>query len=105
MPRHGRSARFSLIAQWLIVPIGIVLGAVMGIWMHSATDNTDQEASSTIQVDQPIDPDQIITGNYYSSADQQQDWISGEVAFLTSRGFAEAVGSELNQPSAPKLAA
>jgi uncharacterized protein involved in exopolysaccharide biosynthesis len=100
-----RGAHASSALQWLLPLFGVVLGAAIGLWLHAANNNTTQEAASMIRIAQPIDPDQIITGNYNSSADLQQNFISGEVVFLTSPGFAETVAGELNQANAPKLSA
>jgi hypothetical protein len=100
-----RATRAGLALQWLLPLFGVALGAAIGIWFHAANNNTTQEAASIIRIAQPIDPDQIITGNYNSSADLQQNFISGEVVFLTSPGFAETVAGELNQASVPKLSA
>jgi uncharacterized protein involved in exopolysaccharide biosynthesis len=87
---------------WPATLAGVLLGAAIGMMLHSA--DSAKEASAMIRVDQPIDPSQIMTKTE-QSADLQQGYISGEIAYLTSPGFAQAVGTGLNQPSPPEVSA
>ncbi|WP_220098528.1 Rossmann-fold NAD(P)-binding domain-containing protein [Mycolicibacterium anyangense] len=51
-----------------------------------------------IRIDQPIDPNQIMTTNTQAS-ESQQSYISGEVAYLSSPGFRAALQTELAEPT------
>ncbi|MBI3214154.1 MAG: hypothetical protein HYZ38_10060 [Mycobacterium sp.] len=88
---------------WPATLIGIVLGAALGGFAMSGS-TTNVQATALIRVEQPIDPNQIMT-NTAPSSDTQPSFMSGEVAYLTSPGFAAAVAKELNQNGRPAVTA
>ncbi|MFN8073382.1 MAG: hypothetical protein U0R66_16480 [Mycobacterium sp.] len=82
--------------------IGVLAGAVLGGF---ALDTKGPAvAVATIKIEQPISPNQIMTGSL-QSPDTQQSYLSGEIAYLKSPGFAEAVAKELQQTTRPTLSA
>ena len=73
----------------------------LGFWLapHRRTEISREQRSETtslIRIYQPIDPDQIMT-SAAPSPDSQQNYISGEIKYLTSPGFADAVAKQLSE--------
>jgi hypothetical protein len=89
-------------ALWPATLAGILVGAIIGGLAFQA--NSAVEATSLIRIYQPIDPDQIMTGAA-PSPDSQQNYISGEITYLTSPGFADAVAKQLNETHPLRLSA
>ena len=79
---------------WRAVLAGMLLGAVTGALTFDASN--PNEATAMIRIYQPIDPNQIMTGAN-SSPDLLQDYISGEITYLASPGFAAGVAKQLNE--------
>src|SRR3954452_2212734 len=96
-----------IVSRWTTPPwpatlAGILVGAAMGaLTLHASGVS---EATALVRIHQPIDPDQIMTGTA-PSADLQQSYISGEIMYFTSPGFAEAVAKQLNETIPPDLSA
>ncbi|MEI6253192.1 MAG: hypothetical protein WCP30_10330, partial [Mycobacteriaceae bacterium] len=66
--------------------VGVMAGAALGGF---ALDTKGPAvAAAIIRVEQPIGPNQIMTGSS-QSPDSQQSYISGEIAYLKSPGFAD----------------
>ena len=87
---------------WRATLAGVLIGATVGaLVLHGGPAI---EATSLIRIYQPIDPDQIMTGAA-PSPDSQQTYISGEVVFLNSPGFADAVAKHLDETRPPRLSA
>ena len=87
---------------WPATLAGILVGAAIGgltLYPSSAS-----EATALVRIYQPIDPDQVMT-NIAPSPDSQQSYLSGEVTYLTSPGFADAVAKELRETIPPPLSA
>jgi hypothetical protein len=89
---------------WPATAVGIVLGAALGGLAMQTTSTTTAVASALISVDQPIDPNQLMTGTA-SAPDSLQSYLAGEITYLTSPGFAAEVGKELNQTKTPDISA
>lgn len=87
---------------WPVTVVGILVGAAIGGLALQAT--TLSQATALVRLHMPIDPDQIMTGTAPSS-DTEQSYISGEVTYLNSPGFAVAVAKELGEPDPPELSA
>lgn len=87
---------------WPAVLAGVLIGATVGALVFRGGPAI--EAASLIRIYQPIDPDQIMTGAP-PSPDAQQTYISGEVVFLNSPGFADAVAERLDETRPPRLTA
>ncbi|WP_123028234.1 hypothetical protein [Mycolicibacterium stellerae] len=80
---------------WRAALVGILLGALAGGLAFQTERQT--EVTALIRLYQPLDPDQIIT-NSAPSAETQQSYVSGEIAYLNSQGFAYAVAKQLGGP-------
>jgi hypothetical protein len=95
MRRNARAAisRWTTPA-WRAVLVGILLGAVAGALTFDASNAN--EATAMIRIYQPIDPNQIMSGAN-SSPDLLQDYISGEITYFASPGFAAGVAKQLNE--------
>ena len=75
---------------WAVTLAGIAVGtATGGFFLHG---NNTSEVSALIRLYQPIDPNQILTGSP-PSPDLLQSYMSGEIAYLNSPGFADATSS------------
>lgn len=87
---------------WPAACAGVLLGAAIGgLALHAGTES---EATALVRLHQPVDPDQIMYGTA-PSAESEQSYISGEVTYLTSPGFANTVAKQLNQADVPRLSA
>lgn len=88
---------------WPATVVGIAVGAALG-GMALQSSTADPSVSALIRIDQPVDPNQILTTNA-PSVESQQSYISGEIAYLSSPGFATSLRTALNQPGNPNLTA
>lgn len=88
---------------WPATVVGIAVGAALG-GMALQSSTADPSVSALIRIDQPVDPNQILTTNA-PSVESQQSYISGEIAYLSSPGFATSLRTALNQPGNPSLTA
>lgn len=87
---------------WPMTIVGVLAGAALGGF---ALDSKGPAvAAAIIRIEQPIGPNQIMTGSS-QSPDTQQSYISGEIAYLKSPGFADSVAKELQQTTRPALSA
>jgi uncharacterized protein involved in exopolysaccharide biosynthesis len=87
---------------WKPTVAGICLGAVIGGLALNA--GTTREASALIRIYPPVDVMQTMTASS-PSPDPQQSYISGEITYLNSAGFGQAVAKELNESDPPQLSA
>jgi hypothetical protein len=103
MRRNARAAisRWTTPA-WRAVLAGILLGAATGALTFDASNAN--EATAMIRIYQPIDPNQIMTGAN-STPDDLQDYISGEITYLGSAGFAASVAKQLNETTPAHITA
>ena len=69
-----------------------------------AARRAESQATALVRIHEPVDPDQIMVGTV-PPADSQQSYISGEVTYLTSPGFANTVAKQLNVADPPRLSA
>ena len=87
---------------WPVTMAGLVIGAAVGGWaMHSGGES---QATALIRMYPPVDPDQIMTGAA-PDPDSHQNYISGEITYLTSSGFADAVQKQLGETRTPQVSA
>ena len=79
--------------------IGICVGAILGgLIFH--TLSSDATATSFIRITQPVDLAAIAAGATQSTPDTNsntENYVSGEVAYLSGHGFAQAVGNKLGK--------
>ncbi|WP_269893998.1 GumC domain-containing protein [Mycobacterium hippophais] len=87
---------------WPAAVAGIALGAVIGGTALHSTETVEVDA--LVRIFQPIDPSQIMVSGS-ASPEEQQSYISGEIAYLTSPGFADSVAKQLNETARPALSA
>ncbi|MDT5010320.1 MAG: hypothetical protein QOH57_1937 [Mycobacterium sp.] len=87
---------------WKPTVAGIFVGAVIGGLVLNAASTS--EASALIRIYPPTDIAQTMTGSS-PSPDPQQSYISGEIAYLNSPAFGQAVAKELNETDPPQLSA
>ena len=87
---------------WRATLAGILAGAAIGGLACSA--NAATEMIALVRINQPIDPDEVMTGTA-PSPDTQQSYISGEITYLTSPGFADAVAKQLDETNPPPISA
>lgn len=89
---------------WPAVVVGIVLGALIGAAVAGGTSTS--QVTALIRVQTPINPDQILlNANSTPSTEETQSYLSGEVAYLASPGFTDAVNQRLGDNSAPEVTA
>ena len=87
---------------WPVTLAGLLLGAAIGgLALHASSES---QSTALLRLYQPIGPDEIMTGTAPSS-EAQQSYISGEITYLTSPGFADAVAKQLNETKPPSLSA
>lgn len=104
MARRARSVLSRwLTPLWPATVVGIAVGATLG-GMALQSSTVAPSVSALIRIDQPVDPNQILTTNA-PSVESQQSYISGEIAFLSSPGFAGSLRTALNQADDPNLTA
>lgn len=89
---------------WRATLLGITLGAAMGAYAFYSMSSGKTEANALIRIEQPIDPDQILTATA-PSPESLQAFLSGEMTYLASPGFAAAVGKSLNQSAPAEISA
>jgi hypothetical protein len=87
---------------WPVTLAGILIGAAIGA--SAAHGTSESQATALIRIYQPIDADHIMTGTA-PTPESQQSYFWGEIAYLTSPGFADAVGKQLNETHPPRLSA
>jgi hypothetical protein len=87
---------------WPATFAGLMVGALIG--GMTLQEHRVSEATALIRLYQPVDPNQIMTGTG-TSPDLQQSYISGEITYLSSPGFANAVAKQLNETSPPRVSA
>ena len=87
---------------WPITIAGLLVGAVVGGWVMQG--GSESQATASVRMYTPVDPDQIMTGAA-PDPDSQQNYISGELTYLTSPGFADAVQKQLNRTQPPPVSA
>lgn len=86
---------------WLIAPlwpitlIGLVLGAFVGTFA-TQSNSPGHIASAIVRVHQPVDPNQFVSGS--APAVDFPSFMSGEIAYLASPAFADAVGKGMGKP-------
>lgn len=80
---------------WPVTVIGLVLGALVGAY---ATQSSSPRhiASAIVRVHAPVDPNQFVSGN--APAVDFPSFMSGEIAYLASPAFADAVGKGMGKP-------
>ena len=101
----GRAANFGWLSSvWPAAVLGVVIGAVVGLLGASAVGSNSTTATALVRIDEPIDPNQIMS-NSPASPDSQQSYLSGEITYLSSPGFGDSVAGELKQPERPTLSA
>jgi len=87
---------------WAATAAGMLAGAALGgLLLHA---NSTSEVTALVRLYQPIDPNQIMTASTPSS-DLEQSYMSGEVAYLNSPGFADTVAKQLDETTPPRLSA
>jgi hypothetical protein len=87
---------------WPVTLAGLIIGAAIGGW--AMLGGGESQATALMRIYPPVDPDQIMTGAA-PDPDSQQSYISGEITYLTSPGFAEAVQRQLSETEPPQLSA
>lgn len=97
---RGFLARFAA-PLWPMTLSAAAAGAVIGA---AALPTSGVTAAATIGVDPPIDANQLITGTQ-PFPDSQPDYLAGEMVYLRSAGFADAVAERLNEVTPPTLSA
>jgi hypothetical protein len=103
MPRNKRETLSRLTTpMWPAIAAGVALGGVIGSLSYPV--DAGSQATALIRVYQPVDPDQILTAAA-STSDTQQSYLSGEIAYLSSPGFREAVAKEVRASRAPEITA
>jgi hypothetical protein len=80
---------------WPVTLIGIVLGAIVGSFATESGASA-HIASAIVRVNQPVDPNQILSNNM--PATQNDNYMAAQIAFLSSPGFADAVGKGMGRP-------
>jgi hypothetical protein len=88
--------------MWPAIVVGMAVGAIVGVLGYPVDGG--RQATALIRIYQPVDPDQILTTTALSS-DMQQSYISGEVTYLSSPSFHNAVAKQLGDITAPDVTA
>lgn len=95
MQKRLRATVYGLLTPiWPATVVGVVLGAIIGTLAALSMSANAATATTLVRIDPPVDPNQIITGSPMP-ADTLQGYLSGEVAYLTSTGFSDAVADRL----------
>lgn len=103
MTSRTRRIATKLVAPlWPVTVAGIGAGAVLGAVVFAPS--ADHTASTVLRVDAPIDANQIMTGTQ-PFPDAQPDFLTGEIAYLSSAGFLDAVAETLGSEPPAVLAA
>lgn len=87
---------------WPITLVGIVLGALIGAFAFAPSK--DVTASTTIRVDEPIEANQIMLGTQ-PLLNTMPDYMSGELAYLSSASYLDSVAAKLGENTKPNLSA
>jgi hypothetical protein len=93
-----------LTAIWPATLFGVVLGAVLGLAATLIVGTSTTTATALVRLDEPVDPNAIMS-NTPASPESQQLYLSGEITYLSSPGFADAVAAELQRDDRPSIAA
>lgn len=105
MQKRLRATVYGLLTPiWPATVVGVVLGAIIGMLVALSMSANTATATTLVRIDPPVDPNQIITSSPMP-ADTLQGYLAGEVAYLTSSGFADAVANELGDDDVPVLSA
>jgi hypothetical protein len=105
MREQARAAIYRwLTPVWPMTAVGLLVGAVAGGLAAPLVSGGSPTATVVIRIDQPVDANQIVT-NSIPSPETQQAYLAGEIVYLSSSGFASAVGNELKLPSPASLLA
>lgn len=95
MHKRLRATVYGLLTPiWPAAVLGIVLGAIIGTLAALSVTASAATATTQVRIDPPVDPNQIIT-NSPMPADTLQGYLAGEVAYLSSTGFHDAVADKL----------
>jgi hypothetical protein len=89
---------------WPMTIVGLLLGALAGGLAAPSVLGEPPSATALIRIDQPVDANQIVT-NSFPSPESQQAYLAGEIVYLSSGSFAQAVGNELKSAKPPGLTA
>jgi hypothetical protein len=98
---RGVLARF-VAPLWPVTLAAAAVGAVIGAVVLAPTSGAT--ATSLIRVDFPIDANQIMTGTQ-PFPEAQPNYLAGEMVYLRSDGFVNAVAKALDQESLPTVTA
>lgn len=105
MRKRLRATVYGLLTpMWPATLVGVVLGAIIGTLVALSITADATTATTQVRIDPPVDPNQILT-NSPMPADTLQGYLAGEVAYLTSSGFHDAVAKELGGDASPALTA
>ncbi|MGE2714630.1 hypothetical protein ACQI4L_11275 [Mycolicibacterium litorale] len=77
--------------------VGLVLGALLG-GLGFGSLSSDSTATAFIRITQPVDFSAVAGGASQTTPDSQdvvENYVAGEVAYLSGEGFAQAVGRKL----------
>jgi hypothetical protein len=87
---------------WPITLVGIVLGALIGAF--ALAPSKDVTATITIRVDEPIEANQIMLGTQ-PLLNTMPDYMSGELAYLSSASYLDSVAKRVGETDKPKVSA
>lgn len=92
------SANAWLVTMTVVALVGVAVGAALGTALYHPQDEAPT-ASAQIRLAPPVDLMAMATG---ASADQSAtsaaDYVTGEVAYLSGQGFAQALATRLRKP-------
>ncbi|MFC6129410.1 GumC domain-containing protein [Mycolicibacterium llatzerense] len=87
---------------WPITLVGIALGALIGAFAFAPSK--DVTASTVIRVDEPIEANQIMLGTQ-PLLNTMPDYMSGELAYLSSPSYLDSVAKKLAKGTKPQVSA
>lgn len=91
------SANAWLVTMTVVALVGVAVGAALGAALYHPQDEAPT-ASAQIRLSPPVDLMAMATG---ASADQTAtsaaDYVTGEVAYLSGQGFAQALATRLRE--------
>ncbi|WP_349270660.1 hypothetical protein MPNTM1_01960 [Mycolicibacterium parafortuitum] len=85
--------------------VGVFLGALLGSAFFRIL-GSDSTATALVRISEPVDLVALAGGAFQSTPNTQenlQSYASGEVAYLSDEGFAQAVGEKLGKSEPPQL--